>query len=255
MRVAANLNMLFTEVELLERYEKAAAAGFKAVEVSLPYGETAENLKKAAQKHSLQHVLINAPPGEASTGAKGLAAICEEREIFRESLEKAVKYSKILECSRIHVMAGLGDSKCPHAHDIYRENIRYACQRFEQDGLTCLIEPINSYTIPGYFLNSYDQALSIINEVSASNLKILFDVFHAQQICGQLSALIQRLNQNIGHIQIAQVPSRLSPDTPGEIDYNYLFSLLKNTVDDRFIGCEYKDGAKFDWVQRYGLKF
>ena len=33
---SANLSMLFAEVDFLERFERAAAAGFKAVEFSFP---------------------------------------------------------------------------------------------------------------------------------------------------------------------------------------------------------------------------
>ncbi|KHN73455.1 Putative hydroxypyruvate isomerase [Toxocara canis] len=190
MRVAANLSIMFQRVDLLQRYEKAAAMGFRCVEVSLPYALPAEKLKAEADRLKLEHILINSPPGDWSKGDRGIAAIPMRKKDFTESLEIAVKYANTLACKKIHVMAGVigvnDETKLT-----YVENIRAASRRFAKDDITCLIEPINHISIPGYFLSSYEQ----------------------------------------GHVQVAQVPDRHEPDSEGEINYDYAFKALKKHGD------------------------
>ncbi|VDK60869.1 unnamed protein product [Anisakis simplex] len=152
-------------------------------------------------------------------------------------------------------MAGLAEVN-DETRRTYVENIRYASQLFAKNDIICLIEPINEISIPGYFLHSYQQALEIIKEINESNLKLMFDVFHAQQICGQLTKSIVDLKSFIGHVQIAQVPERHEPDSAGEINYEYIFKILKEN-GDWDIGCEYMERGEsmeyFEWMKRYEL--
>ncbi|VDM49849.1 unnamed protein product [Toxocara canis] len=261
--------------ECMLRYEKAAAMGFRCVEVSLPYALPAEKLKAEADRLKLEHILINSPPGDWSKGDRGIAATPMRKKDFTESLEIAVKYANTLACKKIHVMAGVigvnDETKLT-----YVENIRAASRRFAKDDITCLIEPINHISIPGYFLSSYEQALEIVKEIGEPNLKIMFDVFHAQQICGKLTHSIATLKPYIavlgnqlpldevtssrisGHVQVAQVPDRHEPDSEGEINYDYVFKALKKH-GDWDVGCEYSErGDTADyvkWAHTYGLTF
>ncbi|VDO60431.1 unnamed protein product [Heligmosomoides polygyrus] len=234
MRVAVNLNMFHPELPLLQRYKAAATAGFRLVEVSLPYSEKAEVLKSTADSLGLAHSLINAPPGDWSRGFRGLAALPTCKAEFRESIDTAVHYAKTLNCDKVHVMAGIPAKGESDSH-----------------------KPINHYTVPGYFLSSYEQAKNVIDEVKSPNLKIQYDVFHAQQICGQISATIKKYKDLIGYIQVAQVPSRDEPHTAGEIDYKYVFGELKTANPNWTIGLEHNfheaNGAPLDWVQKLGL--
>ena len=73
LRFAANLSMLFTEVPLLERFERAARAGFTAVEIQFPYEVSAEQLQQALLRNKLQLVLHNLPAGDWAAGERGIA--------------------------------------------------------------------------------------------------------------------------------------------------------------------------------------
>uniref|UniRef100_A0AC34Q4G1 Xylose isomerase-like TIM barrel domain-containing protein n=1 Tax=Panagrolaimus sp. JU765 TaxID=591449 RepID=A0AC34Q4G1_9BILA len=156
-------------------------------------------------------------------------------------------------------MAGLMDSKFSknEMEEIFIQNLKFANDKFEKEGIELLIEPINSYTIPNYFLNSIDDGIKILEKIGSRNVKLLFDVFHIQQIHGQLTALIKKYQHLIGHIQIAQVPNRNEPDSPGEINYEYIFDVLKETNNDWIIGCEYfnKNPNTTNWMEKYGLEF
>ncbi|OZC10038.1 putative hydroxypyruvate isomerase [Onchocerca flexuosa] len=257
MRVAANLTMMFPEMDLQQKYEKVAELGFQLVEVSLPYGWPVEELQQQAEHYRLKHILINAPAGNWSKGFRGLAALSQQKSEYIESLNIAVQYAKKLNVQKIHVMAGIAEQTDKN-YEVYVENIRLACQQFKKESIICLIEPICKAAIPGYFMNSYSKALQVLKEVNEPNLKIMLDLFHAQQICGQLTATIETVAPFIGHIQVAQVPGRHEPDTDGEINYSYVFNILKK-FGDWDVGCEYLnsgcDNQYLQWVYRYGLTF
>ncbi|KAM3719875.1 putative hydroxypyruvate isomerase [Dirofilaria immitis] len=257
MRIAANLTMMFPEMDLLQKYGKVAELGFQLVEVSLPYGCPAEELLQQAEHHHLKHILINAPAGNWSKGFRGLAALPEQKSNYIESLNIAIQYAKKLNLQKVHVMAGIAEQTDKN-YEVYVGNIRLACQQFGKESIICLIEPICEAAVPGYFMNSYSKALQVLNEVNEPNLKIMLDFFHAQQICGKLTTTIEKLAPFIGHVQVAQVPSRHEPDTDGEINYSYIFNTLKK-FGDWDVGCEYlnsgSDNQYLQWVYRYGLTF
>uniref|UniRef100_A0A914D3D9 Putative hydroxypyruvate isomerase n=1 Tax=Acrobeloides nanus TaxID=290746 RepID=A0A914D3D9_9BILA len=244
MKVAANFGTMFTNVPLIERYAKAAKLGFKLVEVPFPYSVDAEVLKREADKYNLKHVLINGPPGNFEAGERGLAALASEKDRFLDSLETAVKYAKVL-----------GLTKEPSAFQVFVEHVRIAAERFAKEGIECLIEPINGYTIPGYFLNSLSQAIQVLELVNNPNLKIMFDFFHIQQISGQLTHEITKFVSKI----VSQVPKRDEPHKPGEIDHAYVFNLLKQVNPNWIIGAEYVNTSETEdtvaWVKKYGLEF
>jgi len=171
-----------------------------------------------------------------------------------------VKYAKALDCKLIHVMSGTVENPCSVNHETYEKNIRWATQIFEKEQIVGLVEPINQRSVPSYYLSSYILAVDLVKKINSPNLKIMLDVFHLQQLHGNLTMNIESLATAglIGHVQIAQVPLRGEPDTPGEIDFSYLFSLLKKIKYDGWIGLEYKpsfgttEGLK--WIQGMGLK-
>ncbi|XP_053929068.1 putative hydroxypyruvate isomerase isoform X1 [Cuculus canorus] len=244
LRFSANLSWLFPSLPSLPaRLEAAAAAGFGAVEVAWPAGCPAEALRAAAERAGAQLVLLNAPPGD---GEMGLAAVPGRQEAFRQGLEAAVCYGRALRCPRIHLMAGrvpLGTDRAAIAGEMettFIENLRYAADLLAQEDMIGLVEPINSrITDPRYFLNTPHQAAAILEKVGRPNLKLQLDLFHCQIMDGNLSGNLEKYFPLIGHIQIAQVPGRHEPDSPGELNYNYIFELLESLGYSGYVGCEY----------------
>lgn len=263
MKVAANLSFMFIEAGgLLQRYEAAAASGFKYVEVGLPYSENLESLVKTKERLNLNQILINAPVGMKADGEQfGLASLPKKKSKFRDSIVTAIDYAQALKCSRIHVMAGTtsDDASQSERETTYEENLSFAADKMAEVGITCLIEPINQVSVPRYFLSSYDKALEYIQKLKRPNLKLQLDVFHMQQICGSLTTTLRRCLPFAGHIQVAQVPDRHEPDSSGEIQYSYVFDLLRSQGYQNFIGCEYSEATNANgglgWVKKYGLSF
>lgn len=240
-RFAANLSMLFTDADFLARFERAAAAGFEAVEYLFPYAWDKQDIADRLQRHDLQQALFNMPPGNWEAGERGLAALPGREAEFREGVAKAIEYARHLKCTRLHAMAGCpaADVAAQDAQAVYVKNLEYAAQVCREHGITVLIEPINTRDMPGYFLSGSAQASRVVEDVGADNLKIQYDCYHMQIMEGNLAATMELLLEQIDHVQIAGVPGRHEPDV-GEIHYPYLFDCLDAWGYQGWIGCEYR---------------
>ncbi|XP_068808926.1 putative hydroxypyruvate isomerase isoform X2 [Struthio camelus] len=247
LRFSANVSWLFPErAALPARLEAAARAGFRAAEAAWPAGCEAAALRAAAARAGLRLVLLNTPPGDPDKGEMGLGAVPGRQPAFREGLAMAVQYAKAVDCPRIHLMAGrvpVGADRAAVAGEMettFIENLRYAADILAQEDMIGLIEPINSrITDPRYFLNTPHQAAAILEKVGRPNLKLQLDIFHCQIMDGNLSRNLETYFPLIGHIQIAQVPGRHEPDSPGEVNFPYLFQLLESLGYTGYVGCEY----------------
>lgn len=241
MRFAANLSMMFTERPFLERFAAAAAAGFTVVEFLFPYDHPAETVRAALREAGLTQALFNLPPGDWAAGERGIASLPGREEEFRAGVAKALEYATVLDCPRLHCMAGLlpagGDRAA--ALDRYVANLRWAAAACAEAGRTLLVEPINNRDMPGYLMNRTTLAREVIAAVGAPNLRLQLDLYHCQISEGDLAMRIRANLDLIGHIQIAGVPDRHEPDE-GEVNYPYLFALLEEVGYDGVIGCEYR---------------
>ena len=238
---AANLTMLFNEAPFLERFERASKAGFNAVEFLFPYAYSAAEIKQQLDQHQLTLVLHNLPAGDWDAGERGIACHPDRVEEFRQGVARAIEYARVLCVHQLNCLAGKApvgiDPKLLHATLV--ENLRYAAAELKKANLRLLIEPINTFDIPGFFLNTTKQAADILAEVAADNLFIQYDIYHAQRMEGELANTIEKNLSKIGHIQLADNPGRNEPGT-GEINYPYLFKFLDRIGYHGWIGCEYK---------------
>jgi hydroxypyruvate isomerase len=254
-KFAANLTMLFNEVPFLDRFERAAKAGFEAVEFLFPYAWPAEEIRQRLDANRLKLVLHNLPAGDWDAGERGIACHPDRVSEFRDGVAKGIVYAKALGVGQLNCLAGKAPAGV--AEDLLRqtfvENLRFAAAELKKAGLRLLIEPINTFDIPGFYLNRTTQAVSILVEVGADNAFVQYDIYHAQRMEGELAATMQKYLPRIGHIQLADNPGRNEPGT-GEINYPFLFAHLDRIGYDGWIGCEYKPAttteAGLDWRQR-----
>ena len=238
---AANLSWLFQELPFLERFAAARAAGFTAVEYLFPSAWDKHQLAQLHQAHGLRLVLHNLPPGDYDAGERGMACHPGREAEFRASVALGIDYATALGCPQVHCMAGLlpdGVSR-DTAHRCFVTNLQYAAAQCRLAGLRLLIEPINTYDIPGFFLNTAAQAADILDAVAADNLFIQFDIYHAQRMQGELAATIEKYLPRIGHMQLADNPGRHEPGT-GEIHYAFLLRHIDAIGYRGWIGCEYQ---------------
>jgi hydroxypyruvate isomerase len=254
-RFAANLTMLFNEVPFLDRFERAARAGFKAVEFLFPYPYPVADLKDRLVAHKLELVLHNLPAGNWDAGERGIACLPDRVAEFRGGVARAIEYASALGVPRVNCLAGKAPAGVPDEllRKTFVENLRYAAAELNKAGIRLLIEPINTYDIPGFYLNRTAQALAIIDEVGSENLFVQYDIYHAQRMEGELIATMTKALPRIGHIQIADNPGRNEPGT-GEIHYDHVFAAIDRIGYDGWLGCEYKPAttteAGLSWLER-----
>jgi hydroxypyruvate isomerase len=232
---AANLTMMFTEWEFLDRFAAAADHGFEAVEFQFAYEFAPDAIRARLDNARLTLALINAPPGDFDAGERGLAALPERAEAFRASIEQAKRYADETGAKAVHVMAGLASPADLAAQQAYRDALRLAVERL--DPLPVTIEPLNTRDMPGYFLNDFRAAAAIIGEVPG--VKLQFDVYHRQILHGDVLTGLAELMPIIGHVQIASVPTRAEPGS-GELNDELVLSRLGALGYGGFVGCEYR---------------
>ncbi|MCP1676043.1 hydroxypyruvate isomerase [Natronocella acetinitrilica] len=243
-KFAANLSMLFNELDFAERFEAAARAGFRGVEYLFPYAWSADELARRLRTFNLTQVLHNLPAGDWEAGERGIACHPDRQTEFREGVELAVEYATTLGCGQVNCLAGVAPEGLTeeHARATFVDNLRHAAGVLEKAGIRLLIEPINTRDIPGFFLNGTRQALDIMDEVGSDNLRLQYDVYHMQIMEGDLAHTLEAHLPRIAHVQIADNPGRHEPGT-GEINYPFLFSHLDRIGYQGWIGCEYKPAA------------
>jgi hydroxypyruvate isomerase len=258
-KFAANLTMLFTDMPFLERFAAARRAGFTAVEFLFPYDYPAEQITEQLSANGLQQVLFNLPCGNWGAGERGLAASPDRVEEFRAGVSQALAYAQALGVPQLNCLAGKrvsGYSDEEHRQTLIA-NVRFVSEAFQGAKLTLVIEAINHFDIPGFFLNRTEQVAKIIEAVERPNVFLQYDVYHAQREEGELTATLRKYQKMIGHIQIADNPGRHQPGT-GEINYQFLFKEIDRLGYKGFIGLEYVPEpdtmASLAWVKHYGYQ-
>ena len=249
MKFSANLGFLWADRPLPHAIRAAKAAGFDAVECHWPYDTDAGDTLAALMETGLPLLGLNTRRGDTAKGENGLSALPGRETEARAAIDEALAYARATGTRAVHVMAG--NSSGPRARAAFVANLTYACA--QAGDITILIEPLNPYNAPGYFLNSTGLAADIIREVGAPNLRLMFDCYHVQIIEGDVTRRLAALLPLVGHIQIASVPDRGTPDQ-GELDYGYVLARIAEMGWEVAIGAEYLPGPAepdMGWLGRY----
>lgn len=255
---AANLTMLFTDLPFADRFAAAKAAGFTHVEFLFPYEHEPGRLAGLLQDNGLTQALFNLPAGDWAAGDRGIAAHPGRVDEFRVGIPKAVAYAKALGTPRLNCLAGKllpGVSEAEQRACLV-ENLRFAADALAGHGLKLLVEFINRFDIPGFFLHRTDQTLAVIDEAGRDNIFLQYDIYHAQRSEGELAATIRAHIARIDHMQLADNPGRHEPGT-GEINYPFLFAEIDRLGYPGVIGLEYVPAAdttaSLAWIGQFGL--
>jgi len=242
---------------MLERYRLAKAAGFRAVENSFPFDVSVDEAVRVQKETGLEVVLLNMCAGRTQGAEFGCTAMPDKEKEFKSNLQRTIEFAKALKCNKIHLLAGkLQAAPTKDHHITYIKNLKYAASVLATEQITGVIEPISKYGVPGYYLNSYEDAVEILEKVNSTHIKLMVDLYHLQHIKGNITNTIRDLMPLIGHIQIAQVPGRNEPNSLGEINYEFVFNVIKDAGYNDWIGCEYKpiNGTNqgLNWIKEYG---
>jgi hydroxypyruvate isomerase len=257
-KLAANLTMLYNEVDFLDRFAAAAKSGFKGVEYLFPYAYPKEQLAERLRQHKLVQVLHNLPAGDWAAGSRGIACLPDRVGEFQDGVGKAIDYATALGCKQVNCLAGIAPQGvgADKVRATFVDNLKFAAGKLQAAGIRLLMEPINTYDIPGFYLNRTQQAVDLIRDVGSPNLYVQYDIYHMQRMEGELANTIKANLSRIAHLQLADNPGRNEPGT-GEINYRYLFGFIDSIGYDGWIGCEYKPKGKTEeglsWRAAHGV--
>lgn len=233
-KYCANLTMLFQDLLLVDRIAAASHVGFDAVEILFPYDDNVTELREALDRHEMPMALINGPLPNYTGGERGWAAVPHLQDRFRRDLRRVVRYANSLRAERVHLMTGVAEG--PEARATFVENLKFATSEHPKQNFT--IEPINNTDMPGYFLNCFDMATDILDEVAAPNLGLQFDAYHAHIITGDVMGTWDKVKSRVVHIQVAGYPGRHEPEG-GEIDFPGFLRVLDDGDYHGWVSGEY----------------
>ena len=255
-KFAANLTMLYNELDFLDRFAAAAQSGFEGVEYLFPYDYPKEQLAERLAAHGLKQVLHNLPAGNWAGGERGIAILPDRVGEFQDGVGLAIAYAKALGCTQLNCLAGIAPANV--ARDRLEAtlvaNLRFAADQLEAEGIRLLVEAINTFDIPGFYVSGTAQTLDLIAATGSDNVFVQYDIYHMQRMEGELAATMQKHLAKIAHVQLADNPGRNEPGT-GEINYPFLFDWLDKIGYAGWIGCEYKPRsgtvAGLGWLKPY----
>lgn len=256
----ANLSMLFTEFPFLDRFAAAQKAGFKAVEFMFPYDYKLSDIKEVLHETSLKLVLFNLPAGNWAAGERGIALYPDRQEEFKNGVNNAVTYARELKTQRLNCLVGTISPNHTKAEQkaVLVENLRYAAEILQANGIELLIEPVNHFDIPEFFINKSGEALEVLTEVNHDNLYLQYDLYHAQREGENLLSTLHKHLTKIKNIQIADNPGRHQPGT-GEMDYSLLLKEIDLSGYSGYVSMEYHPFpdtlTSLQWVKSFGLMF
>lgn len=241
LKFTANLSLLFTELELIDRCKAAKQHGFKGVEIQFPYHLSAETIRIALDENDLQLVLFNVGADDLLQGGESLACVPTKRDQFRLAVSQAVTYAKVLKPDVINVLPGrcLKQNRLPDYLATFKDNLYFAADTFAALGIKTVFEAINTQDMPGFIIHSGQQMLEILAQLNHAKLLMQYDCYHLYKMGEQPADFISRYADKIGHIQFADCPGRGQPGT-GQIDFETLFSSIEQSAYTGWVGAEYK---------------
>ncbi len=257
-KFAANLSMMFPELEPADRFKAARDVGFTAVEYLRPYEFPLADVRGWLDDSGLELILINSPLGNAAAGERGLGVLPGRQADFRDGLELTLDYANALGASMVHLMAGVVPDEMPMAacEEVFIENLRYAADVAKERGVTLLLEPLNERDVRCYLHTNTTHTRRLIEASGSDNVFLQYDLYHMQIMEGDVVEGIRRNLDLIRHIQFSSVPGRHEPQH-GEVNLPYVFDAIDAMGYTGWLGCEYhpKGGTLegLSWAAPYGI--
>lgn len=254
---SANLSLQFREAEFLDRFGRAAAAGFHSVEYMFPYAYEAQELRARLEDAGLSQDLFNLPAGDFEAGERGIANDPRRVDEFRSGVRQALQYAEILEVPKLNCLVGLEVPQIS-AEEQYAcvvANMEYAAEHIGRAGRVLLVELVNQRDAPEYFIRDLATVRRLLADVSAAHFRFLLDVYHLQRTQGEILTSVAELGPLIGHVQVADPPSRHEPGT-GELNFRNVFRAIDDVGYTGRIGLEYIPSrdteGSLTWASEYG---
>src|SRR5205085_8443486 len=214
-KFAANLSMLWPELDMYERFPAAAEAGFSRIEILFVHQLDLDRVEQLLREHHLELVLFDPAPGNWDSGERGLAVNPDRREEFQGTIHQALQTAQRLGVRRLNVITGIprpGVSDA-QAQQTLIDNFAWAAEVAKPSGVLLLVENINTTDMPGFYVNTAERAASVVNAVGQPNVRVQLDQYHVGMMGGDPLAELRKYGDLVEHVQIADVPGRHQPGT------------------------------------------
>lgn len=258
LRFSANLSFLFKDVAFEQRFARAREAGLGGVEFMWPGVEQVDPVARAVAETGLEVALFNFDAGDIAAGDRGLLSDPDRQAVFRDNVPVALELAARIGCPRLNALVGVRrpDLELEAQLELARANVAWAAERARGQGAAIMIEAVNSYENGPYLLDTSAKAVDFLDSVGADNVELQYDVYHMQRMEGNLAETISRLLPRIGHVQVADPPSRAEPGT-GEINYRFILDLLERSGYGGWVGLEYNPSTatteeSLGWMKELG---
>ena len=125
----------------------------------------------------------------------------------------------------------------------------------EDNGITISMEYLNSkVNHPDHQFDNMEWGVALCDMVDSPNFKILYDIYHAQIMEGDVVTTIRKYHEYISHYHTAGVPGRHEIDETQELNYRFIMEEIKKTGYTGFIGQEFVPTGKTEEEQLAALK-
>lgn len=254
-RFAANLSMLWPELDVYDRFRAAAEAGFTRVEILFVHLLDLDRVERLLREHGLALVLFDPAPGNWEAGERGIACHPDRLDDFDRALDDALRTVERLGARRLNVLTGVPKAGAVEADTLHTlvDNFHRAAPRADTAGVKLLIENINTTDFPGYFVSSVERAAEIVRAVNQPNVRLQLDQYHVGMMGGDARASMRTYADLVEHVQIADVPGRHEPGT-GQQPIGAFLADLDSLGYQGAVGLEYRPSTitetALNWLPR-----
>jgi hydroxypyruvate isomerase len=249
--LVANISLLFAEVPYLERFERASAAGFTAVETwwpwpnPVPSGGEVDAFVGALDAAGLRLAALNLFAGDMPGGERGIVSHPDRRGEFSANLDLVVAIAGRTGCAAFNALYGQRRPGWELARQdaVAREQLAIAARRLGEVDGTVLIESLGRGLNGAYPLETARDAVTVVEQARADtgqdNIGFLFDTFHLATSGDDLDRVVDEYAHLVAHVQIADAPGRGEPGT-GSVDVAGVIGRLWEAGYRGTVACEYK---------------
>ena len=243
MKVSACIDMMFSDLDFYDRFCSTKRCGMDAVEFWAWGEKNIDRICQELEQNDLCLSVFNIDSRNVDISRRLTRGILNTGAVedFLCALKESIPVYHTLKASAMIVL--IGDA-LPNVNKLQQEENILSCLQaaapvVEENGVTLVVEPLNSIDRQGYFMPESRRLLSILNAVDSPNIKMLYDIYH-QNMTGDFSLDVIRENiHRIGHFHVADCPGRHEPGT-GNVDYSTILRNINKMNYDGYVGLEYR---------------